>query len=412
MENKFKNQINIIIVILAIFIISSANMVSPKNATISETENRALAQLPEFSFPGLFSGKYIRDFESYFADHFLLRENLVVLSKDISKLKGIKRAEDVHLVEFGGQNVGGENAGGNEGTSTNGNLLILNDTVMELYKFNEKTSKSYAEMINSLQNKFGSETKIYSMLVPLQIEFLTEEKYKNLSNSQEDAINFVKSNLSQSIISVNAYDKLKEHVNEYVYFRTDHHWTGLGAYYGYTAFAESAKIEPLPLKKYTAEEAKGFLGHLSTVNPTEAVTNNPDDVIYYIPPVESTLEVHFYEKETGEKKSYVGKVINKSYADKDQKYGIFMGGDFPLGIIKTDVLNNKKIMVIKDSYANAFIPFLLSHYSEIYVVDPRHYKESIVSLVKENNIGEVLILNYIKTTNFDSYINSVLNLLK
>lgn len=411
MENKFKYQINIIIVILTIFIVSALNMVSPKNETISEVENRALAQIPVFSFSELFSGKYIRNFESYFADHFVMRENLVTISKDISALKGIKRTEDVHLVEFAGQNVGGENAAGNAGANTDGNLLILNDTVMELYKFNEKTSKSYAEMLNTLQEKLGTQTKIYSMLVPLQIEFLTEEKYKNLSDSQWDAINFVKSNLSGSIISVDAYTPLKEHINEYVYFRTDHHWTGLGAYYGYTAFAGAAKLNSVDLDKFAKKEAKGFLGHLSTVNPTEAVTNNPDDVIYYVPSVKSSMEVYFYEKETGEKKSYEGKVISESYADKDQKYGIFMGGDFPLGIIKTEVANGKKIMVIKDSYANAFIPFLLSHYSEIYVVDPRHYKESIVTLVKENNIGEVLVLNYIKTTNFDSYINSVINLL-
>lgn len=412
MENKFKYKINLILVLLSIFIISSLNMISPKDQTISEEENRALAKKPEFSSQSLFTGKYIRDFESYFADHFLYREYLVKYSKKISTLKGIKRSEDVHLVEFAGQNVGGENNGGNEQANSNGNLLILNDTVMELYKFNEKTSKSYADMINKLQEQLGNNTKVYSILAPLQIEFLTVEKYKNLSDSQIDAINYVKSNLSDKIITVDVYNPIKEHINEYVYFRTDHHWTALGAYYGYTGFAKVAGFDAISLDKYEKEEAKGFLGHLSTVNPTDAVTNNPDDVIFYNPLVKNSLKVHFYDKETNEKKTYEGKVISKSYIDKDQKYGIFMGGDFPLGIIKTDVKNEKKIMVIKDSYANAFLPFLLPHYSEIYVVDPRHYKENIIDLVKENNIGEVLILNYIKTTNFDSYINSVVNLMK
>jgi hypothetical protein len=124
------------------------------------------------------------------------------------------------------------------------------------------------------------------------------------------------------------------------------------------------------------------------------------------------MKVFYYDKETGEKKSYNGKVITKSYADLDQKYGIFLGGDFALGVIKTNAKTDKKIMVIKDSYGNAFIPFLTPHYSEIYVVDPRHYKESIVDLVNENEIGEVMFLNYILTTNFDSFMNSVLNLLK
>jgi hypothetical protein len=76
------------------------------------------------------------------------------------------------------------------------------------------------------------------------------------------------------------------------------------------------------------------------------------------------------------------------------KYGIFMGGDQPLAKITTNVKNGKKIAVIKDSYANAFIPFLLPHYEEIYVVDPRQYTHNFLDLVKKNGIQNVLILNY------------------
>jgi len=141
------------------------------------------------------------------------------------------------------------------------------------------------------------------------------------------------------------------------------------------------------------------------------VSSNPDTVVYYIPPVKTDMKVFYYDNETGKKKSYNGDVINKKYTLLDQKYGIFLGGDFALGVIKTNAETDKKIMVIKDSYGNAFIPFLTPHYSEIYVVDPRHYKESIIDLVSENEIGEVLFLNYILTTNFDGFMNSILNLI-
>lgn len=419
MNNKFKHKTNIIAFILLILAISIVNIFSPKNQTVSKAENRNLAAKPNFTYESLFSGKYIREYESYFADHFLYRDYLVTASKKIASLNGIKREQEVVLVDFEGQNVGGGDnkaedgsKGNNAKADTKGNLLILDDTVMELYKFNENTSKKYAEMLNAISDKMGSDVKVYSLIAPIQIEFLKEKKYKDLSDSQIDGINFIKSNLSDNVASVDAYTQLKEHIDEYVYFRTDHHWTGLGAYYGYTAFAKSAGLSALSLDKFKASEAPGFLGHLSTVNPSEKVNNNPDIVIYYNPPVKSELQVHFYDQTTGEKKSYTGAVVNKTYIDNDQKYGIFLGGDFPLGIIKTNTKTDKKIMVIKDSYANAFIPFLLPHYSEIYVVDPRHYKENIVTLVKDNGIQEVLVLNYILTSSFDAYANSVLKLMQ
>lgn len=422
--NKFKYYINILIFFTAIFLISMLNLISPKNETISEIENRALAKKPSYSKENLLSGQYFRDFESYFADHFLKREILVQKSKDISSLKGIQREEEVFLVDYDGQNVGGgESQGESDDTddekneekdktesATKGNLLILNDTVMEIYKFNEASSKSYANMINSVKEKLGDNVKVYSLITPIQIEFLENKKYKDLSDSQLDSIKYVKSNLSKDIISVDAYKTLHDHIDEYVYYRTDHHWTALGAYYGYTGFAEAAGFQAIPLDEYKKDEAHGFLGHLSTINPSEKVNNNPDDVTYYIPPVKSKMEVFYYDKETGEKKSYEGSVISKSYLDTDQKYGVFIGGDFPLGVIKTNAGTDKKIMVIKDSYGNSFIPFLVAHYSEIYVVDPRHYKESIINLAHENGINEVLFVNYILTTNFQTYMDSVLKL--
>lgn len=414
-NKQYVFYINIAIFMSLIFAISIFNMLSPKDKTVSVVENRTLAKKPNLTVESVLSGEYSRDFENYFADNFAVRDNLVKISKNIASLKGIKRNEEVALVDFDGQNVGGNSDEDNDSTveaSTKGNLLILNDTVMELYKFNEVKSKSYANMINTVQSKLDDNVKVYSLLAPVQIEFLTNKKYKNLSDSQLDGINFVNSNLSNKIIPVDAYTPIKDHINEYVYYRTDHHWTALGAYYAYSGFASAADFDALPLDKFTKGEAPGFLGHLSTVNPSETVNNNPDNVIFYNSPAKSDMDVYFYDKDTGEKKSYKGSVISKSYIDGDQKYGVFLGGDFALGIIKTNSNQNKKIMVIKDSYANAFIPFLLTNYSEIYVVDPRYYKESIVDLVNENNINEVLFLNYILTTNFDSYINSVLNLIK
>jgi len=344
MNNKkqYVLYINIGVFILLIFAISIFNFLSPKDKTISQVENRTLAKRPILSVDSVLSGKYSKDFENYFADNFAIRDDLVKISKNLVSLKGIKRSEEVALVDFDGQNVGGNSDEiENEKESndkpveanTKGNLLILNDTVMELYKFNETKCKSYANMINTVQNKLGNDVKVYSLLAPVQVEFLTNKKYKNLSDSQIDGINFVNSNLSNKVIPIDAYNPIKEHINEYLYYRTDHHWTALGAYYAYTGFAKAADFDALPLDEFTKGEAPGFLGHLSTVNPSEKVNNNPDNVIYYNSPAKSNMTVYFYDKDTGKKKSYKGSVISKSYIDTDQKYGVFIGGDFALGVI-------------------------------------------------------------------------------
>lgn len=405
-----KYKINIVMFFSILSAISILNMLSPKDRAVSEAENRALAGRPEVSAESILTGKFSMDFENYFADQFLGREKLAASGKNLSSLRGIKRTQEVSLVDFEGQNAGG-NTDEND-VSTNGNLLILDDTVMEIYKFDEAKSKQYADMISTLENMLEDDVKIYSLLAPVQIEFLSEKIYKDLSDSQLDGIGFVNSNLSGDVIPVDAYHPIHDHIDEYVYFRTDHHWTALGAYYGYTGFAKAAGFEPIPLDKYTKGEAPGFLGYLSKAAPSEKVNGNPDNIVFYEPPVHSDMDIYFYDKESGEKKSYKGSVINKSYAEGNLKYGIFLGGDFPLGIIKTNANTGKKTLVIKDSYGNAFIPFLLPHYSEIYVVDPRHYKESIVALVQANTIDEVLFLNYILTTNFTGYIDSALKLMK
>ena len=202
MNNKNHLSIlNILIFISLIYTVTILNILTPKNKAISEVENRTLAQKPVFSVDNLLSGKYFRDFESFFADHFFDRENLVKISKNISSLKGIKREEEVYLVDFEGQNVGGnrnnedgEKPEDNAVVTTKGNLLILNDTVMELYKFNEDKAKLYADMVNTVSSTLGENVKTYSLLAPIQIEFLNNEKYKNLSDSQIDAIKYVNDN--------------------------------------------------------------------------------------------------------------------------------------------------------------------------------------------------------------------------
>jgi len=268
-KNNRMSHINILIFVSLIFIISILNIFSPKDKAISEVENRTLAQRPAFTWDKLLKGEYFREYEDFFADHFYDRENLVETSRYITALKGIRREEEVFLVQFAGQNVAGnveveedeefskvdeneeidgeniaetevlaeanepsnaepsnnetaaaqvsKNKPADEDTATTtGNLLILNDTIMEIYKFDANKAKYYANMVNAIREKLDGSVKVYSLLAPVQIEFLANDKYKGLSDSQHEAIEFVKSNFNENIIPVNAYSAIAEHKDEYL----------------------------------------------------------------------------------------------------------------------------------------------------------------------------------------------------
>jgi hypothetical protein len=286
------------------------------------------------------------------------------------------------------------NSNENEETRTGG-VLIVGNRAMEIYKFNQAPADNYAGKLIKFAGGLEN-VKVYSLLAPTQIEFVKSEKYKNISDSQKQGIDYVYGELGEKVMPVDAYTPLKENSDKYVYFRTDHHWTALGAYYAYTGFCSAAGLEPLPLDRYEQGEVPDFLGSLYTITLSKALRNNPDTIRYYKPPVRNTYHV-YYEGATKID------LIDLNRAKDKNKYRIFISGDRPMGKVVSENKNGKKILVIKDSYGNAFVPFLVPHYEEVYVIDPRQYKNSVKELIQKEGIQEVLFLNYALITNNAAY---------
>lgn len=284
-----------------------------------------------------------------------------------------------------------------------GRILIYNNSAMQLFKANTDAEKYYAETLNGFKEKAGEGIRVYSLLAPTSIEFVDNEKYRDLSDSQKEAISRVYEKLS-GVIPVDAYSKIMEHSDEYLYFRTDHHWTALGAYYAYSGFADAAGFDAVPLDRYETENIENYLGSLYDMTSSSTLRKNHDTITVYKPFVKNEYSV-WYE---GPVKL---KVIDMYHATQKNKYRVFISGDRPLGIIKTEVDNGRKILVIKDSYGNAMVPFLLPHYEEIYVVDPRQYRKNIFTLIQENEIQEVLFLNYALVIGDKSFADLILKVM-
>jgi hypothetical protein len=232
------------------------------------------------------------------------------------------------------------------------------------------------------------------MIVPTSAAFLPEP-YFNMSSDQRRTINHVYDSITQfttKMITVDAYSVLERHRNEYIYFRSDHHWTALGAYYAYTAFCQAAGLAPVPLSDYNIHRAEGFIGFLYNQRPTQSIADNPDTIVYYTlsDPAFRRLILHPGETPT---------------------YMIFMGGDHAYFSVDTQNKNGRTVVVLKDSYANCFIPFLVPHYERIVVLDPRHLPNDFSITAEVNGYDDVdfLIMNYVFTTTF-SDILYVMNL--
>jgi len=422
---RFSFQLNIALFLLPLFVIGTLNFFVPNRPTISELENRVLKTRPVFAWEKLFRGELTREYEEYFADNFIFREKFVQLSGKFKELWALPGSDKVALVINKGANVAqtqnnqptnpqNQNSGNqnnqnaNEQASpkatvnTTNNVLVINDKAMEIHTFNAEASQNYAAFLNEFQERLASQgnggnshnnVTVYSLLAPTQIEFISQKEYQSLSSPQKKTINYINGLLNEQVIPVDAYTALQQHTGEYLYFRSDHHWTALGAYYAYTAFMRTQGIEPVPLEQYTVEEIKPFLGSLYSTTLSAEIRDNPDTLYLYKPFTGHQYAV-YYQKEPVETP-----LLDLRHAENKNKYGIFLSGDVPWGVITTEVKNGRKLAVIKDSYANAFIPFLLPHYEEIYVIDPRQFQQEIFQFIQDKGIQQVLFLNYILVTN-------------
>ena len=374
------------LLLFAVFISLPADEASVLN------ENRNPAVMPEFNIKNLFDGDFCRNFEDYLSDNVGLRGKFIAASNKINGLKGLKN--------YG--YIKGANADlGTGETDLKKGLLVADEKIMEIFKSNSVSREKYTQLINYYAEKLPENIRLYCMIIPTQIEF-QPKKYSSLSDSQKETIDEIYLNADAKIYCVDAYSALKAHKDEYVYFRTDHHWTTLGAYYAYGEFAKKAGVSSADISGYTENSLKGFLGYLYNQAQATELMNKPDTIYYYTKGDNPEVEARAWEN--GSVLNYKTKLFVVPGAGDEVKYSVFLGGDHPLLKINTDIKNNRNILVIKDSYANAFIPWLCSGFETVVAVDPRSFKGKLDEVLLEYKITDVLLMNYTFTTTFDDII--------
>lgn len=350
-------------------------MITP-NKTFSESENRKLEQAPEFSISEIINKNFTKNFEKHISDQFVIRDFWIGIKSDVERIIGKKESNGVYLGKDG--------------------FLI-----QTFNKPDNENMKEKITAVNSLAASIPGVNK-YFILVPNTVKILEDElpSYAYVDD-QTAYINKVKASLNSNIQFVDVSNALYSKKDDYIFYKTDHHWTTEGAYYAYVTLSKTVGLTPRDKNFFNIKKVTdNFYGSLYSKSGFRHL--KPDSIELYVPKTAQEYKVEYYDNNKRSNSLYDMDSLNK----KD-KYTVFFGGNHSLIKITTNIHSENKLVVIKDSFANCFIPFLTGYYSEIYVVDPRYYNDDLSTLIKSNKINNMLILYNVTTFFEDASINNI-----
>lgn len=352
---KWSQKIQIIVFVLFISAFGVISLVLPDKLS-SEMENRGLAQLPDFSADKLISGDLMAEYESYLTDQFAGRDSWITLKSYLELLLLKKENNGVYL--------------GSENTL--------------LSRFDEPEEKRLQANLNALNRltETAGVPVIFS-LIPSSTSVWKDRLPTGAPTADEKALidRLYADCVAQT---VDVYGALAAHVSEDLYYRTDHHWTTLGAYYGYAALMQTLGNTPAPLSSFAPTTVnKEFCGTAYSSSGMRWIP--PDTIQRFVPSGSETVKLI---TASGEKE---WTLYHEEFLDVKDKYAYFLGGNHPEVVIETGNDNLPAVLIIRDSYTDCEAPFLLSHFSRIHLIDLRHYKQSVGDYIRENAIDTVFV---------------------
>ena len=347
---------------IVLVLLSILDILKSDNA-FSDLENRNLKQRVKFTVSGFFDNSFQQDYESYINDQFIFRNRWI----------DIKSRSEYYLGKI----------------ENNGIIYGDEEYLFEKYSsFDNTRFLNNIEAINIFKDKVSSISRVSIMIAPnsyeIYKEFLPEAAPLV---PQEENIQYIYENIKDTN-NIELLEIMKENKDKYIYYRTDHHWTAYGAYLAYKEFIESIGEEPVDLYDVDFTKVDDFYGtYFSKAKPF----NVEPDTFSYLDLSGITMNI------SGEE---YNSIYDYSQLDLRDKYALFLRGNNDLTVIKNNNLKNgKKILVIKDSYANSLVPYLTQNFEEIHVIDLRTFKEKVDQYISNNGIEDVLILyNFISFT--------------
>ena len=322
----------------------------------SEVENRSLAQVPAFSWETLKSGRFSTDAEKYISDQFPLRDSWTAIKARCEQALGKK--------EFHG-------------------IYLCGDTLIS--RVEEPDQTLVTKNLNDIR-RFAEKTgaKVYVGMIPSAAEIHKERLPAGAPSFDQSA--FLQLEAEETgLEQVDFYSALMEHKEEPIFYRTDHHWTTLGAFYGANALLEQLGAEPLKQDDFTPEIASdAFNGTLYSTSGIHWL--QPDTMEYWVK--EDGLAVTSWKSGAPEEAS----LYDRSYLEKKDKYSSFLGGNQPVCVIRNgSISDGSKVLLVRDSYSDSMAPFLAQRFGEVHLLDLRTFHASVAQYAAEEGIDRVVI---------------------
>lgn len=266
-------------------------------------------------------------------------------------------------------------------------LVLDGGRAMMLYEMNAERGQKYAAAVSEYKKRLGENINVFALIAPTQLSFYLPERHSGLAGDETALINDIYAQMS-GIIPIDAFSALKSHVGEDIYYRTDHHWTQLGAYYAARSFAETALVPFDELSDYERHEKENYLGSFYGGSGEHAeIKNNPETFVWYIP--KRTVKTIYCDNkfENGEEGGYF---LNPDDIDAPSHW-LDTYAQAALAVrVDTGLDTGRRLMIIKDSYADMFAPSLFGSFDEIWIADMRFCRTSMVKLAEDNGITDVL----------------------
>ncbi len=377
MKNNKMKRVSAVVFLAILIILPLATLFSHKEY-FSETENRKLAEFPKFSMKTIMDKSFMNGFETYISDHFINRLGWIETKTGIELALGKKELNGIYIAD---------------------------ERLME-----KLPTIDYSAIDKSVDaiNKFSennSSVPVYCLLAPTSAGIYMDELPKNAPQEDQKAlIDYVYGNLNDNITTIDVYNILYTMKDEYIYYRNDHHWTSLGAYYAYNATIQKLGFSPIVYDKYDIEHASdSFKGTFYSTSLYDKVKADTIDIYRY----DEGANVTDYIVNDGKSETEYDSIYFRDYLTQKDKYSTYLGPNQPLVTIKTDVHNDKKLLVIKDSYAHCFAPFLTQHYSEITLIDLRYIGVSAEDVVNISDYSQVLVLYNASTFSTDDNVKKL-----
>lgn len=323
----------------------------------SETENRTLAQRPSLSRETLLNGSFTADMETYFADQFPLRDDWTGLKARCEQMLGKREFNGVYLC---------------------GDTLIAKVEELEAAQVEQNLAavRKFAELTGG---------QVLLGLIPTAAEVWKDRLPQGAPSFDQAA--FIQNAAEKTgLPTVDLLGALTEHAGEPIYYRTDHHWTTCGAFYGANALLTALGKEPLKETDFTPEVASmDFNGTLYSTSGIHWLA--PDTIEYWVS--EDDLRVTSWKSG----KEEPGRLYDRSYLEHKDKYSSFLGGNQPLCVLENPAITDgSKLLLIRDSYSDSLAPFLAQRFSEVHLVDLRYYHTSVADYMAEQGIDTAVVL--------------------